>query len=138
MKVPWLKKEQDGPNSLTQMDNNEVGYGSTSQPQETRDFSKEFYGVQKVILMKRLGRKWDKILVVTGYVFIIKQNNKSLIVKSVLFWLHGPRIGKETLSSLHLWPSPVISNPSISLLLLVLFFILFKLSYCQCMQSFLI
>lgn len=68
MKFPSLKKEQEGPNSLTHMDNNEVTYGSTSQP-ETRDFSQEFYGVQKVILMKRLGRKWDKILVVSGYVF---------------------------------------------------------------------
>lgn len=67
MKFPFLQKEQEGPNSLTYMDNNEVGYGSTSQPQETRDFNQEFYGVQKVILMKRLGRKWDKILVVTGY-----------------------------------------------------------------------
>ncbi|KAI7888322.1 major facilitator superfamily domain-containing protein [Mucor mucedo] len=75
MKFPSLKKEQEGPNSLTQMDNNEVGYGSTSQPQETRDFSQEFYGVQKVILMKRLGRKWDKILVVTGIIMVAWAKN---------------------------------------------------------------
>lgn len=35
-------------------------------PEEEEYFKSQFYGVQKVILMKRLGAKWDKFLVVTG------------------------------------------------------------------------
>lgn len=66
MGVPSLQEEQNGPHSLKNMDTNEAGYGSMSA-EETRDISDEFYGVQKVILMKRLGKKWDKILVITGY-----------------------------------------------------------------------
>lgn len=39
----------------------------TFTPEEESYFKKQFYGIQKVILMKRLGGKWDKLLVVTGY-----------------------------------------------------------------------
>jgi hypothetical protein len=35
-------------------------------PTEKEDLSKEFYGIQKVMLMKRFGKKWDRMLVVTG------------------------------------------------------------------------
>lgn len=35
-------------------------------PEEETYFKNQFYGVQKVILMKRLGEKWDKFLVVVG------------------------------------------------------------------------
>lgn len=33
---------------------------------EKEALSKEFYGIQKVVLMKKLGKKWDKMLVITG------------------------------------------------------------------------
>lgn len=65
MGVPSLREEQNGPHSLTYMDTHEPGYGTVSA-EENRDLSNEFYGVQKVVLMKRLGKKWDKILVITG------------------------------------------------------------------------
>ncbi|KAI8970267.1 major facilitator superfamily domain-containing protein [Mycotypha africana] len=35
----------------------------------------QFYGIQKIVLMKKLGRKWDKILVVTGIVLVAWAKN---------------------------------------------------------------
>ncbi|KAG2234942.1 hypothetical protein INT48_005096 [Thamnidium elegans] len=74
MGVPSLREEQSGPHSLTYVDNHEPGYGTVSG-EENRDLSNEFYGVQKVILMKQLGRKWDKILVITGIILVAWAKN---------------------------------------------------------------
>lgn len=65
-----LEQVQNGPHGLANMDQ-ELGYNqsSSSQHEDTRDLSQEFRGVQKVILMKRLGSRFDKILVITGYDF---------------------------------------------------------------------
>ncbi|KAK4512428.1 RNA polymerase C-22 sterol desaturase [Mucor velutinosus] len=42
--------------------------------QEQR-FEHQFYGIQKVILMKKLGHKWDKILVITGIILVAWAKN---------------------------------------------------------------
>lgn len=50
-----------------------AGHDNVSHQEES--FEHQFYGIQKVILMKKLGHKWDKILVITGIILVAWAKN---------------------------------------------------------------
>lgn len=68
-----MQAEKGASDSISSVERS-AGRDNASHQQE-ESFEHQFYGIQKVILMKKLGHKWDKILVITGIILVAWAKN---------------------------------------------------------------
>ncbi|EPB84020.1 hypothetical protein HMPREF1544_09219 [Mucor circinelloides 1006PhL] len=70
-----MEVEKRTSDSISNVERN-AGHDNVSHHQHQKEsFEHQFYGIQKVILMKKLGHKWDKILVITGIILVAWAKN---------------------------------------------------------------